>query len=322
MDFKMKKLQIIVVALALFASPNTSFGQAKKPTLMILPSDNWCVQRYFITEFDNQGTKMKVPNYKQAFQEDSEIGQVISKIGSLMIDRGFPLKDAEQEIKNMEQQAAEDNMTQSSASSSSIAESPLDKLKKRAKSDIIVQITWSINKANEGRSVNFTLEALDAYTSKRIAASTGTSAVSASEVIPVMLQQAVNANIDPFVAQLQAHFTDMFDNGREISVRVKRWQNWTSNLETEFGGKELNEIINDWFQQHTVKGRFNASDVTENLMTIEQVRIPVFDQQGKAVDARIFLKELQKYLKASPYNIDSKLMIRGLGEASLVLGEK
>ena len=74
----------------------TALAQAKKPTLMILPSDNWCVQRYFITEFDNQGTKMKVPNYKQAFQEDSEIGQVISKIGSLMIDRGFPLKDAEQ----------------------------------------------------------------------------------------------------------------------------------------------------------------------------------------------------------------------------------
>ena len=78
------------------------FGQAKKPTLMILPSDNWCTQRYFMTEFDNQGTKQSVPNYKQAFQEDTELGQVISKIGSLMIDRGFPLKDAEQELKAIE----------------------------------------------------------------------------------------------------------------------------------------------------------------------------------------------------------------------------
>ena len=300
----------------------TALAQAKKPTLMILPSDNWCVQRYFITEFDNQGTKMKVPNYKQAFQEDSEIKQVISKIGSLMIDRGFPLKDAEQEIKNMEQQAAEDNMTQSSASSSSIAESPLDKLKKRAKSDIIVQITWSINKTNVGRSVNFTLEALDAYTSKRIASSSGTSALSASEVIPVMLQQAVNSNIDPFVAQLQAHFTDMFDNGREITVRIKRWQNWSNNLETEFGGKELSDVIDDWFKKNTVKGRFNSTDVTENLMTLEQVKIPIYDPQGKALDTRLFLRDLQKYLKAAPFNIDSKLMIRGLGEASLVLGEK
>lgn len=315
----MKKyiLSIIILGNAIFA-----FSQAKKPTLMILPSDNWCVQRYFITEFDNQGTKMKVPNYKQAFQEDAEIGQVISKIGSLMIDRGFPLKDAEQEIKNLEQQSAEDAMTSSTATSAAIAESPLDKLKKRAKADILIQITWSLNKLSDGRSINFTLAAFDAYTSKQIASSIGTGSPSATEPIPVLLQHAVNSNIDPFVAQLQSHFTETFENGREVIVRIKRWQNWTSNLETQFGGKELSDVIDDWFKKNTVKGRFNASDVTENIMNLEQVRIPINDPQGKALDARLFLRELQKYLKAAPFNIDSKLMIRGLGEAILVLGEK
>jgi hypothetical protein len=315
----MKKLFFTLLSIL---SVLISMSQAKKPTLMILPSDNWCVQRYFISEFDNQGTKMKVPNYKQVFQEDVEIGQVISKIGSLMIDRGFPLKDAEQEIKNLEQQSAEDNMTTSVASGSSLSESPLDKLKKRAKADIIIQIWWSLNKTAEGRSVNFTLEAFDAYTSKRIAASTGTGAASANEVIPVMLQQAINANIDPFVAQIQSHFTDMFDNGREITIRIKKWQNWSNNLETEFNGKELTDIITEWMQKNTVKGRHNVSDATENIMTVEQVRIPVIDANGKAIDARLFLKDLQKYLKAAPYNIESKLMTRGLGEAILVLGEK
>jgi hypothetical protein len=299
-----------------------SFSQVKKPTLMILPSDNWCVQRYFITEYDNQGTKIKVPNYKQAFQEDTEIGQVISKIGSLMIDKGFPIKDAEQEIKYLEQQSAEDAMTASLVSGSSLAESPLDKLKKRAKADILIQITWSINKESTGRSVNFTLEAFDAYTSKRIAASTGTGLPSSSEPIPVLLQKTISSNIDPFVSQLQNHFTDMFDNGREITIRIKRWQNWTNNLETEFEGKELSDIINDWFQKNTTKGRFNASDVTENIMTLEQVRIPLYDARGKSIDARLFLRDLQKYLKDTPYNVDSKLMIRGLGEGILVLGEK
>lgn len=117
-----------------------SFGQAKKPTLMILPSDNWCEQRYFMTEFDNQGTKQKVPtNYKQAFQEDGELGQVISKIGSLMIDRSFPLKDAEQELKNIEARSAEDNMNSSAATGSGLSENLLDKLKNKAKADIILK---------------------------------------------------------------------------------------------------------------------------------------------------------------------------------------
>ena len=74
------KAKLFFFLLGIFIFPSDFFAQAKKPTLMILPSDNWCEQRYFMTEFDNQGTKQKVPNYKQAFQEDTEIGQVISNI--------------------------------------------------------------------------------------------------------------------------------------------------------------------------------------------------------------------------------------------------
>lgn len=299
-----------------------SFSQAKKPTLMILPSDNWCVQRYFVTDFNNQGTKMKVPDYKQAFQEDNEIGLVISKIGALMVDRGFPLKDAEQEIKNLAQQSAEDAVTSSNATSSSIAESPLDQLKKRAKADIIIQISWNVNKTANGKSISFVLEALDAYTSKRIAASSGTGESSADKIVPVMLEEAVLSRIDGFATQLQNHFSDMFDNGREITIRIKRWDSWGKNLETEINGEEISDYLNKWMQTNTVKGRFSATDVSENNMLFEQVRIPVYDANKNAVDARSFLKKLQIYLKAAPFNIDSKLMIRGLGEAILVLGEK
>lgn len=159
----MKKLNLILLTILIASQV---FGQAKKPTLMILPSDNWCEQRLFMTEFNNQGTKQKVPNFKQAFQEDTELGQVISKIGALMIDRGFPLKDAEQELKEIEARNAEDNMSSSSTSGSSISESPLDKLKNKAKADIIIQIWWKVTKTENGKAVSFILEAFDAYTRK------------------------------------------------------------------------------------------------------------------------------------------------------------
>jgi hypothetical protein len=318
MDFnKITKIALIAISLPIFA-----FSQAKKPTLMILPSDNWCEQRLFMTTFDNQGTKQKVPNYKQAFQEDTEIGQVISKIGSLMIDRGFPLKDVEQELKAIEARSAEDNMTSSTASGSSISESPLDKLKNKAKADIVIQIWWKVNRTDQGKSVSFVLEAFDAYTSKRIAASTGNGSPNATDIVPVLLQNAIVANIDPFVAQLQAHFDDMFTNGREILLTVKRWNSWDKNLETEIDGEELTDHINTWLQKNTVKGRFNMSDATENTVRFDQVRIPLYDANGNAIDARQFAKGLQKYLKAAPFTIDAKLMTRGLGEAILVLGEK
>ena len=297
------------------------FGQAKKPTIMILPSDNWCTQRYFMTEFDNQGTKQSVPNYKQAFQEDTELGQVISKIGALMIDKGFPLKDAEQELKAIETRNAEDNMTSSKTSSSSISESPLDILKKRAKADIIIQIWWKVNKVDDQKSVSFILEAFDAYTSKRIASSTGNGSPS-NKIIPVQLEKAILANIDPFAAQLQLHFDDMFTNGREVMLTIKKWDSWENDMETEFDGEELTDIIDDWMVRNTVSGRYNMTDVTENVIRFEQVGIPIYDDKGRAIDARAFAKELRKFLKAEPYLIESKLMTRGLGEAIIVLGEK
>jgi hypothetical protein len=306
----------------MLASTNVVFAQAKKPTLMILPSDNWCEQRFFNTEFDNQGTKQKVPNYKQAFQEDTEIGQVISKIGSLMIDRGFPLKDAEQELKAIEARNAEDNMTTSTASGSSISESPLDKLKNRAKADIIIQIWWKVTKTDNGKVISFVLEAFDAYTSKRIASSTGNGTPNNTDIVPVLLQNAILANIDPFAAQLQSHFDDMFTNGREIILTVKKWNSWDKNMETEIDGKEISEHLNEWLQKNTVKGRFNMSDATENIIRCEQVRIPLYDANNNAIDARQFAKGLQKYFKAGPFNFEVKLMTRGLGEAILVLGEK
>lgn len=318
----MKRFKSLLVYVVIFFNTTISFSQSKKPTLMVLPSDNWCVQRYFISEFDNQGTTIKIPNYKQAFQEDGEIGQVISKIGSLLIERGFPIKDAEQELKNLDQQSAEDAMTSSSSTGTGFEESSLDKLKRRAKADVIIQIWWSVNKTEKGKSINFILEALDAYTSKKIASSTGTGMLTANDPIPLLLQNAVQANINVFTDQLLQYFTDMFNNGREIIVRVKKWQNWKNNLETEYGGKELSDIINEWMQKNTVNNKFNATDVTENIMNMEQVRIPLADDQKKPIDARMFVRELQKFLKNTPYNIDSKVLTRGLGEAILVLGEK
>lgn len=243
---------------------SNGFGQAKKPTLMILPSDNWCTQRYFMTEFNNQGTKIQIPDYKAAFQQDVEIGQVISKIGSLMVDRGFPLKDAEQELKNIEARNAEDNMTTSTTSGSEIAENPIDKLKKTAKADILIQIWWKVNKTDQGKSVSFILEAFDSYTSKRIASSSGTSQPSQKEIVPILLEKAILDNIEAFTNQLQTHFNDMFENGREIIMTVKRWESWDKNFETEINGEELTDQINKWMQENTVKSRFNMSDATEN----------------------------------------------------------
>ncbi len=316
----MKKITTCFIILIAFSI--SVIGQAKKPTLMVLPSDVWCNQNGYMSEFDNQGTKLKFPNYKMAFQSNSDLLLVIGKINSLMAERGFPLKNAESVLKSLEGESAEDAMLQSK-SGSDVSETAIDKLKKTAKADIIIQLTWTINTVGPKKSITFNLQGLDSYTDKQIAGEQGTGAPSFSAELPVLLEEAVLSHLDNFNTQLQAHFDDMFANGREITVRVKNFgDDWGGDLEKEYDGKELGTIIEDWMRDNTVAHRFSTTDATENMMLFEQVRIPLYDANGNAMDARGFLKPLQKYLAAPPYSIPCKLMTKGLGQSSLVLGGK
>ncbi|MEI7526177.1 MAG: DUF6175 family protein [Mariniphaga sp.] len=300
---------------------NNAWSQAKKPTIMILPSDAWCEINGYMLAFDNQGTIIKVPDYKRAFQENTDLLLVISKINGLMGDRGFPLKNAESVLKSLASESAEDAIL-TSKNGGSVSESPVDKLKKTAKADIIMQLTWTVNAQGPKKSITFILQGLDSYTDKQYAHAEGTGTPSFSAAVPILLEEAILAHIDNFNSSLQAHFDDMFANGREITIRIKKFSNWDKDLETEFDGKELSAHIEDWLSKNTVNGRFSATDVTENMMFIEQVRIPLFDATGRAIDARGFCKDLQNYLKNPPFSIVNKLMIKGLGQASLVLGDK
>ncbi len=320
----MKKITMFLVMLCILASiTQNGYGQGsvKKPTLTILPSDNWCAARYFMTTYDNQGTEVKTPDYLTAFQQDSELPMVIANVGALLTDFGYSVKDAEQELKAITARAQEDNVTTSTTSRSYLSESPLDVLKRRVKADILLQIWWKVNKEAVGHSVSFTIEAFDTYTSKRIATYSGTSSAS-EEIIPRLLANTIRDNITTFDKQLTSWYNRMETNGREIVLTIRCWDNWDKNLETEFDDKELTDWIDEWMASNTVNGQYNLTDGTENFAQFEQVMIPLCDANGKALDARAFAVQLQRYLKKEPFLITAKVMIRGLGEAILVLGEK
>ena len=106
-------------------------AQIKKPELMVIPSDVWCITNGYYYSVDNMGTSVNVPNYKQALQENMGLKLAIAKLNDLMAERQFPLQSLEQAIKNLEQRRAEDNLTVSKAGNE-LAESPLDELARTA----------------------------------------------------------------------------------------------------------------------------------------------------------------------------------------------
>ncbi len=306
----------------------TLLGQARKPTIMVVPSDQYCISRDYKMEFESMGRTQTLPDYKAALQNDADLRLVITKMGQIMADRGFPLKDLEMELRNLEREQAEAAMLMSGSTGSEIAESPVDMLKRTAKADIILDLSFDVKRQGPNRYITFNLRGLDAYTSKQISGAAGAGDPSSAASPELLLEEAVLSHMDGFNAGLMSHFEDMFEKGREVRVNIRTWANWYDNLETYFtyDGEELEllEHIEDWFYDNTVQGRFSVTDASDTQMRFEQVRIPLFEERRgrqRAIDTRRWVSDLSKHLRDN-FGIDSKIYMRGLGEAWLIVGEK
>jgi hypothetical protein len=320
----MKRFKYLIVGLFLLSTVLT-FGQAKKPIIMVVPSDNWCIRNGYTMTYDEMGTLKTLPDYKMALQNETDLLMTISKINTMMADRGFPLVNLESALRNMEQESAELAML-TSGSGGGIAESPIDVLQRTANADIIIQLTYVINQNGPQRSITFMLQGLDAYTNKQIAGAQGTGSPSFATETPVLLEEAVISHIDDFNSRLQVHFDDLFENGREVAFQVRVWDTSMIDLEEEFDYQgerlELGEIIEDWVSENTIQGRFNTVNYTENVIRFDQVRIPLYDERQRAMDTRRWIRDLRSLLGRPPFSQEVKIYTRGLGEIWLIIGEK
>jgi hypothetical protein len=297
-------------------------AQAAKPRIMIFPANFWMKSKNYFTTVNNQGKVEDVMDYQKAFNNDKELYSVMNKIGQLMADRGFALEDMASKLKDISEQNALNNMDQNS-SGGGIAESPRDKLLKVAKPDIILELSWTVNIQGPKKYLTFDLKGIDAGTNKPIASAGGPGTPSFSADVPVLLQEAVLSQLDNFNAQLMNHFKDMFENGREISLDIKVWDNSPKKLNDEINddGDQLKDDIKKWVKNNTVKGRFTLSNSSPSFMSFTQVRIPIYDEDNAAFDADGFATKLRKYLRKN-YQLQSEASAIGLGKAEVAIGGK
>ena len=315
----MKKLTLIITFAIISAS---MFSQARKPEIMVVPSDVWCNSKGYIQTYDNQGLVEQIPDYKKAVKTDKELSNMIGKISNMMADRGFPLVDLSATISSIERRQAEDELI-TSKQGAAIAESPLDQLRRTAKADIILSLDWTVNENGPKRSVTYNLQGLDAYTNKVIAGVQGTGNPPLTAETAVLPEEAAVPNHNTFPPRRQDYVDDLFANGREGVVTVRVVDNSAGiDLDSEYDGYLLSEIIDEWMADNTVNSRFGKSDATENYINYHQVRIPLYNEKGRSMDTEMFVRNLARYLRQAPYNIPSKVMMRGLGEAILILGDK
>ena len=146
----------------------TAFGQAKKPTIMVVPSDSWCNRNGYMTDYDNMGTIVSVPDYSSAFMNDDELRTMISAMADFMAQNSFPIQSLEQELNRIKNESAEMAMMTGKNEGGEVSETPIERLRRTAKADIILNLDYKITKMGPRRQIEFNLQAIDAYSSKII----------------------------------------------------------------------------------------------------------------------------------------------------------
>ncbi len=301
----------------------------KLPTIMVVPSDAWCIRNGYVTEFNNQGTIQKIPNYAKAMSENADIRVLVSKMGDFMAAENFPTQSLEQELKRLQNESVETSLLMGSSTGAGISETPIEQLRRTAKADIILDLDFESKKVGPRTQISFNLMAIDAYTSKIISGNPGVGSNSSAPLV-TLLEESFLSYRDNFLTGLKSYYTNIETNGREIVVALKRFDSSPINFESEFdyNGQtaELADIIGVWFEENCVGGKYSEQDRSTNSLRYNQVRMPVYGKSlsGKqvAMNATGFVRSLSAMLKKAPYSVEVKTYQKGLGEVWLILGEK
>jgi hypothetical protein len=136
--------------------------------------------------------------------------------------------------------------------------------------------------------------------------------------VPSLIKGDLPSSMDGLKKQIIGHYENLIANGVEITLRVAVSKTSDVKIDDECGDQELNERINNWLKEKTVKQAFKMSKNTATEMFFTNVRIPAKSADGKKYTAYDFAGELNKGLKKG-CNLKSKNKTQSLGDAMVLI---
>ena len=292
---------------------------AQKPVVMVVPEKSWCIQKGY--------TNGGAVDYEKALL-NNDVLNAVTRMGSIMAERGYPLKMLSATLDELKNEAALDMALTSRDNGGEIQEDDLDRLLRVAGADIAVNIAFNRLSTGPRSQVEFRVTGVDAATLKQITGDIGTSSAS-SAPISMLVDEAVQGFMDSFSSQLMRHFQQTVEKGREGTFIFKIASDCPLNFESEVtvgsDTGELAEYIEYWLAQHAKSDSFTQGGKTRVRLSFEQVRFPLFGKGGfggrqKAINAEGFIRSISQDLARFGVSVSTTPI--GIGKVYIVLGRK
>lgn len=271
-----------------------------RPTIMVIPGDQTLQNFKCLTTQKANGRDYILRDYKNYLLKDDRAKRIISTIQNEFNAQNYPLSDFEQTLKQLDTQEALDM-------ADGFEKDAKTMLLTVAQPDIILELTYdtsgdkmSMTSHNYGgngeKNINFTLNALDAYTNKVVATMTASNikGVSTTQAI----QESIKDGMPKFQQDITKYFSDILTRGRDISVRVAVEEGCNVNLSDEsIEGDTYADWIMDYIKTHTVKGAYKMQRNTNKELYFVNCRIKLTNEDGTQYGVYDWTRDLQKNLR-------------------------
>ena len=287
-----------------------------RPTIMVIPGDQTLQNFKCLRTEKANGRDYTIRDYKTYLQKDDRAKRIFSTIQDAFNAQNFPPSDFEQTLKQLDTQEALDM-------AEGFEKDAKTQLLTVAQPDIILELSYdtsrdkiSLTSHNYGgkgeKNVNFTLNALDAYTNKVVATMTASNikGESTTEVI----QGSIKEQMPKFQDDITKYFSDILTRGRDITVRVAVEKGSNVSLSDEsIEGDTYADWIIDYIKTHTVKGAYKLQRNTDNELYFVNCRIKLLNEDGTQYGVYDWTRDLQKNLRKN-LGLKCTNKAQGLGE--------
>ena len=297
-----------------------------RPSIMVIPGDQTLQKFKMLKTETKNGREYVIRNYQGYLLKDSNAKLIISGIQDAFVQKGYPLNDFEQTLKQLDTQEALDmadelekdakTMLLTTARPDIILE--LNYLSSNNKSLPIGSHDYSVSDSDKGDcDVNYTLNAIDAYSNKVV------SSVSAAELNGQSIVKTMQTDLDKKLPKLQneivQYFSDILKRGRDITVRIAVEKECEIKLSDEsIEGDSYADWIVDYIKSHTVKGAYTMQRNTDRELSFVNCRIKLLNDDGTQYGVYDWARDLQKNLRAN-LGVKVSNKSQGLGEVLLVI---
>ncbi len=291
-----------------------------QPCIIVVPADNWCIERGYYVEVERHGKIEKHPDYRAALQGERDLSSVIIKIGSLMKERGMDLTLLEENLKRIEKEAAEDD-ARGMDGNGTVKKTTLERLRETVTADFWIKVSWEELMKGALAYIDFGMWAFDAYSDKQVTEAQGCSdPVPSSELnVAAHLRVTVAKHIEQFNRQLMTTFEDIQANGHIVRITCKRMDTSDYDFNTELDGNAyVGGVIEDWVTDNAFNGINKLENMSTNHMLFREVRMPLKDSSGRPLSAMRWIRGLKNEMK-NRYNIPISIDIEGMGNITVTL---